>query len=101
MLSGTTQFLHGKEDILDHIYATRIGCRFHAAPLVGVGGNNSNRVFELVDRLSQRLVLNQEGRLLFCRMRNISKVTADPQAGSSNADAPITTGLDIAAHNLR
>ena len=52
MLSGTTQFLHGKEDILDHIYATRIGCRFHAAPLVGVGGNNSNRVFELVDRLS-------------------------------------------------
>ena len=53
MLPGTTQFLHGKEDILDLIYVTRTGCGFHAAALVGVGGNNSNRVFELVDRLSE------------------------------------------------
>jgi len=65
MLLETTQFLHGKEDILDLIYATRIGCRFHAAALVGAGSNNSNRVSELVDRLPQPLVLNQEERLLF------------------------------------
>jgi hypothetical protein len=65
MLLGTTRLLHGKEDILDLIYATWTGCGFHAAALVGVGGNNSNRVLELVDRISQRLVLNQEDRLLF------------------------------------
>ena len=65
MLSGTAQFLHGKEDILDLIYATRTGCRLHAAALVGVGSNNSNRVFERVDRLSQRLVLNREGSAFF------------------------------------
>ncbi len=60
MLQGTTQFLHGKEDILDLIHASGISSRFHAAALVGVGGNHSNRVFELVDRLSQRLVLRKK-----------------------------------------
>jgi len=45
MLQGTTEFLYGKEDILDLIYSTRIGCRFHVAALVGAGGNNSNCVF--------------------------------------------------------
>jgi len=65
MLSGITQLLHGKEDFLDLIYATRIGCRFHAAALVGAGSNHPNCVLQLVGRLSERLVLNQEDRLLF------------------------------------
>ena len=65
MLLEITQFLHGKEDILDLIYATRIGCRFHAAALVGVGGNHPDCVLKLVDRIPERLVLNQQDRLQF------------------------------------
>ncbi len=48
---------HGKENILDHFYATRLGSRFHPALMVGAGSNDSHRLSKLVDRLSQRLVL--------------------------------------------
>ena len=65
MLSGTTQLLHGKEDFLDHIHASGTSSRFYAPALVGTGSNHPNCVLQLVGRLSERLVLNQEDRLLF------------------------------------
>ena len=57
MLLEITRLLHGKEDFLDHIYATRIGSRFHAATLVGARSNHP-MCLQLVGRLSQRLVLS-------------------------------------------
>jgi hypothetical protein len=57
MLLGTTQFLHGKEDFLDHIHASGTNSRLHAPALVGARSNHPNRVLQLVGRVSQRLVL--------------------------------------------
>jgi len=104
---------NGKEDFLDYIYPSGTSSRFHAPALVGAGSYHPNCVLKLVDRLSQRLVLNQEVRLHFsviptevegpasCLKCNFNILMAGPLAASSNVDAPITTDLDIAAHNLR
>jgi hypothetical protein len=38
-------------------YRAGLGCRFRITDLVGAGRNHTNRLRELVGRLSQRLVL--------------------------------------------
>ncbi len=48
MLTGTSSRRHGKENILDRIYAFRIAGGFHAAALVGLGSHDPNCLCELV-----------------------------------------------------
>ena len=47
----------GTKDLLDHFYAIGIGRGLRAADMVGARGDDSDLLFKLVDRVSQRLVL--------------------------------------------
>src|SRR5258708_9646555 len=48
---------HGEESLLDQLHCPWAGRRFHPAYLVGAGRHHPSCVCQLVDRLSQRLVL--------------------------------------------
>ena len=45
----------GTQGLLGHIYGVGFGRGFRAAAVVGRAGDDSDRVCELVDRISQRL----------------------------------------------
>jgi hypothetical protein len=51
------EYSHGAEDLLGQLHCVRAGGGFGFAALVGVGGNHSDCLRELVDRVSERLVL--------------------------------------------
>lgn len=47
----------GTQGLLDHFHTARPDRRFRSAALVGAGRDNSHRSFELVDCVSERVVL--------------------------------------------
>jgi hypothetical protein len=50
----------GAKNLLDQLRCARASGRFHFAHMVGAGSNDSHHVRELVDRISQRLVLRSQ-----------------------------------------
>jgi len=53
---------NGAQDLLGQLHRAGTSGRFHFAAMVGVVGNHTNRLRELVDRLSQRVVLSALSR---------------------------------------
>lgn len=56
---GTEQAIRGTKNILDEFYSALVDRGHLAAPALGCSGNHPHRLGELVDRLSQRLVLKE------------------------------------------
>jgi hypothetical protein len=53
------KWLHGEKGLLGQFHRAGRGGRFVSAPLVGALRDDSDRLRQLVDRLSQRLVLTR------------------------------------------
>ena len=75
-----------------------LGGGFCFAAVVGVGGNHPDCVRELVDRVSERLVLSGN---VTSNISVANKAAAGLLASSSNGDGPIAIDPDIGGHNLQ
>lgn len=88
---------NGTKDLLDHLYDSRPGSRFHSADLVGPFFRHSHWLCELVGRLSERVVRGlavKSGRRRcdqFCqklRSQPLLQFEAKLKDASSSSDVP-------------